>query len=160
MTNTTEQRKIDDFIRREVGHCVSQLVHELTEKAEHFPEYEEDIYGAHTGPVDYDLAAEEAGWEPYVDKYGANCWRDTADGETWCGAAVDLCEEFGIEADDYRQEVLEHWIVSDALARRLEEKGECVLRDFFGLTIWGRTTSGQAISLDSVIVGIYRDLQD
>lgn len=45
---------------------------------------------------------------------------------------------------------LEHWIVTDWLGARLFEKGEMV-SELFGLHIWGRTTSGQAIHMDNVI---------
>jgi hypothetical protein len=48
-------------------------------------------------------------------------------------------------------EIYEHWVVSSWLAGRLEERGEAVSRDFFGLTVWGRATTGQAISIDGVI---------
>ncbi len=56
--------------------------------------------------------------------------------------------------DEYAEEALEHWLVSDWLANRLREQGEMVV-DFMDLTIWGRTTSGQAIYIDSVIEDIY-----
>ena len=56
--------------------------------------------------------------------------------------------------EDYPDEALEHWLVSDWLANRLREEGEMVI-DFMDLTIWGRTTSGQAIYIDSVIEDIY-----
>ncbi len=68
--------------------------------------------------------------------------------------------QFRYDNDDenYPVEALEHWIVSDWLAGKLEEKGEMVLRDFLGLTIWGRTTSGQLIAADYVIEEITREL--
>ncbi len=56
--------------------------------------------------------------------------------------------------EDYPDEALEHWLISDWLANRLREEGEMVI-EFMGLTIWGRTTSGQAICIDSVIEAIY-----
>lgn len=59
-----------------------------------------------------------------------------------------------MEDEEDPAEALEHWIVTDWLARKLEERGEMV-GEFMGLTIWGRTTSGQAILLDSVICDIY-----
>lgn len=62
------------------------------------------------------------------------------------------------DIDPERDEVYEHWIVSGWLANRLEEKGEVVGRDICGLTIWGRCTTGQAISMDWVIGEIYREL--
>lgn len=54
-------------------------------------------------------------------------------------------------------DVLEHWIVSDWLADKLIAKGETVNKDFMGLVIWGRTTSGQHISQDYVIQQIYQE---
>ena len=65
---------------------------------------------------------------------------------------MEVCVQFNDE--DYPDEALEHWIVSDWLGKRLLEQGEMVI-DFMGLTIWGRTTSGQAIYIDSVIEDIY-----
>jgi len=56
--------------------------------------------------------------------------------------------------EDSPEEALEHWCISPWLGERLKEEGEMVI-DFLGLTIWGRTTSGQAIFLDSVIEEIY-----
>lgn len=66
--------------------------------------------------------------------------------------ARDFCDDFSIEPD--RAEVYEHWIVSSWLADKLEDRGYPVVRDFLGFTIWGRPTTGQAISLDSVILQI------
>ena len=37
----------------------------------------------------------------------------------------------------------------------MEEKDEMVTRDLFGLTVWGRTTTGQSISIDCVICDIF-----
>lgn len=69
----------------------------------------------------------------------------------------ELCEEEGIYVD--YPDVFEHWIVSDWLANRLEKHGEKVLRDFFGMTVWCRCTTGQAILLDSVISEICFELE-
>lgn len=57
--------------------------------------------------------------------------------------------------DPEQREVYEHWIVSRWLANRLEERGEVVNHNFLGLPIWGRCTTGQSISIDSVIEDIY-----
>lgn len=45
---------------------------------------------------------------------------------------------------------LEHWIVTPWLGSILSESGEMV-GELFDLHIWGRTTSGQAIYMDSSI---------
>lgn len=61
----------------------------------------------------------------------------------------EYAEDNGIEP--HEQEPLEFWIVTDWLARKLEHFGEKVDRDFEGVAVWARTTSGQAIKLDGVI---------
>jgi hypothetical protein len=68
------------------------------------------------------------------------------------------CDTLGIDLTDYDREVLEHWIVSDFLAEKLRENGETV-GELLGMTIWGRCTSGQAISMDWVIRKIASDMQ-
>jgi len=68
---------------------------------------------------------------------------------------LDEIEEFEDE-QDRPQEVFEWWIVSNRLIEKLKEKGEVVLED---RNIWGRTCSGQAILLDSVITDICEDLE-
>jgi hypothetical protein len=64
-----------------------------------------------------------------------------------------------IDEDDELEEfeVYEHWVVSNWLADKLRAKGE-IVEDYLGLTIWGRTTTGQRISLDSVIQEIVDDV--
>lgn len=47
-------------------------------------------------------------------------------------------------------EVLEWWLVTNWLAERLRDEGEVIVEDC-GCHWWGRTTSGQAIYMDSVI---------
>lgn len=67
----------------------------------------------------------------------------------------DFCRDQSIEPE--RSEVCEHWIVDNWFAGKLEAKGHPIARDFLGMTIWGRPTTGQSISLDSVILEIARD---
>ena len=55
-------------------------------------------------------------------------------------------------------EALQHFIVADWFADELEKRGEIVDKDFLGLTIWGRPTYGQAISLDYVVQDILKDI--
>lgn len=53
-------------------------------------------------------------------------------------------------------EVYEHWIVDDYFAQELKEHDQ-VVGEFAGFTIWGRCTTGQAISLDWVIRQIVKE---
>jgi hypothetical protein len=69
----------------------------------------------------------------------------------------DFCEEFRIDPDQI--EVYEHWIVSSWLQRKLAEKGHAT-GEVLGLTIWGRPTTGQSISMDSVMLEIANDLEN
>lgn len=66
-----------------------------------------------------------------------------------------VCNEYNLDTDQL--EVYEHWVISDWLQRKLAEKGE-ITGDVCGLTIWGRCTSGQSISLDGVIREITQEL--
>jgi hypothetical protein len=66
--------------------------------------------------------------------------------------------DYDDEEDCYR-EVYEHWIVSSWLGDKLEERGEKVIRNLFGLqAVWCRTTTGQAIAMDEVIQNIWDSL--
>ena len=69
----------------------------------------------------------------------------------------ELCREFNIDTDDFRDDVYEHYIISGWLAARLRERGE-VTGDLCGMTIWGRCCTGQAICLDHVIQEIACEL--
>lgn len=100
----------------------------------------------------YDINSISATAELHTDKM---CGFQTSEADDW----EDLCNLESIDTDDYEPEIFEHWIVSDWLARKLEDYGQLILRDFFGFTIWGRATTGQAISLDRVICDIYDDIQ-
>lgn len=71
-------------------------------------------------------------------------------------SAQEVCEENDIEP--YVREVYENWVVTDWLADKLINYGEKVQKDFAGLCVWARTTSGQMISMDVVIQKIYEDL--
>ena len=70
-----------------------------------------------------------------------------------CGKRIDV-ESLDVEP----VEIYEWWAVSSWLAGKLEEHGHPIHRDFYGLTVWGRPTTGQAISLDGVIRAIAREL--
>ena len=54
-------------------------------------------------------------------------------------------------------EVFEWWIVSGWLGRKLESKDELIIK-CGTVTIWGRTTTGQHITMDYVIEKIYENL--
>jgi len=82
---------------------------------------------------------------------------ESGDASTALEAWVDAFEAAGMDAPD-GSEVFEHWLVTDDLARRLKEQGEAIADDVEGMTIWGRSTTGQAIYSDGVIRDIARTI--
>lgn len=67
----------------------------------------------------------------------------------------DFCNEFDLEPE--RCEVYEHWIVSYWLGRKLADKGHPLV-DICSLNVWGRSCTGQAISMDHDILEIAREV--
>lgn len=130
MTITAKQ-----LVEREVIYCVSTLVHELMKDEK----YQEDLFPV-ASQDDWLSAARDAGYNGYQNQ---ECARE-------------YCDENNI--DPQITEAYEHWIITDWMADKLEARGEMVLRDFMGLTIWGRACTGQMICMDSVIEEICADL--
>ena len=174
-------RSIENMVRQEVIYSCSLLISELAKKPD--DEYYDDILTV-CSQENFRDAAEDEGWEvtsrndgilvlmksgfiydplnevvEHLDEledvdYADYEIEDPDDGDVWRS----LCECEGIEP--YKAEALEHWIVSDWLADRLKKYGEMVSTDIYGLTVWGRTCSGQAIASDYVIQRIYQDICD
>lgn len=136
-----------DLVQREVIYCVSQLVYEIAGK-------EPGCELMYPLP-DYESAALDAGITK--SKLNDGKWINTKSDEFCFDTAQEACEDAGIEP--YEREIFEHWIISNWLADKLAEKGERVDKDFFGLVVWGRTTTGQAIYLDSVIEEIAAEMK-
>ena len=158
----------DDLVRREVFYCVSSLVHTLAQTGfasgwqgesdlADVASLAEQAFELSAPLLDYEEAAADAGWTREVSRMaGTITYTHKDHGRYISEGWQDLCESCGIEP--FEREVFEHWIVSDWLADKLEERGEKVDRDFAGMTIWARTTTGQAISMDYVIGQIAADL--
>lgn len=148
----------EHLVDREVLVCVSSLVHTLSlgygqgSDAREVEQLTEQAFELSSPVTDCEAALIEAGFTLGED----GDWRDP-DGEDTCesDAASVLYET---ELDPEEREVYEHWAVTDWLAAKLEARGEKTDRDFGGLTVWARTTTGQAISMDSVIADICAEL--
>lgn len=86
-------------------------------------------------------------FENYLDADAALSLEEFDDEES---AARDACNSYGI--DPQIREIYEHWTVDSDMAHWLREQGEVVVDNFADcLTVWGRTTTGQSISMDAVI---------
>jgi len=126
------QQNAKRVVESHIYACASTLIYELSQK----PEYMDDLLALQT----------RTAWE--CDSCGhQDADRDELD---------ECCDE--AQAGDSTQsetelEVYEHWIVSDWLGRQLVKRGE-IVGEFMGLTIWGRTCTGQAVYLDEVIQDI------
>ena len=108
-----------------------------------------------TVEYNYDVIPDLAGGFRWIEKAEREQSEEQFDDEldAWC----DCCEINGIDPE--QNEAYEHWIVSKWLAEKLAAKGEMISQDIFGLTVWGRTCTGQAIMLDRVIAEIYQEMQ-
>ncbi len=143
------QQAVREFVQREVGDCASTLVYELLRMHEiEASEYYEDLLSVCSQTqwiASYTCDECEHEWEsePSNESIADECPK--------CGEITD----FHIDTETDPLEALEHWIVSGWLAEQLEKRGEMVGRDIFGLTVWGRRTSGQAILIDGVICDIF-----
>ena len=147
-----------DLVQREVIYCVSSLIYTLTKENKLDDEQAVELWTA----IDWDDACEA------IEETGAKFifkdeqWHIEIDGEIYNSdsSKQELIREYlDQDLSDYEREPLEHWLVTTWLGDRLEEKGEAVVRDFYGLNaIWCRCTSGMAIAYDHVIKEIYQDL--
>lgn len=170
------QERVAQFVNREVNYCVSGIVHTLA-----------NGYGSTEGDLSelcekaFELSCPIDDWADTVFDHVRNLDRDSVVAylENW-GFAVkddepledlrtamissiadegerDFCEENNL--DPFQREIYEHWIVSKFLANRLDRWGEKVDFDFDGLIIWGRTTTGQSISMDHLITQVYDEMK-
>ena len=131
---------------------VEELVPEVKEVTE---ETEDDcttyyIFAGSAEHFEDEDEAKESAIESVMPAIREVVWKITTDYEA-------ICTAHGL---DYEYtDVLEYWAVSGWLAGKLAEKGEAIA-EVCGLTVWGRCTSGQAISCDGVIELITEELHN
>ncbi len=154
MNETIEQRA-DRLVRQEVYVCLSSLVSTLAQgygqaTSDPLAELVNQAFELACPVDDYEEAAIQAGW---TETNGE--WRNKPSqfmsGQVYDDAKT-MCREENIEP--YQRDVFEHWAVSDWLADKLIERGEKVDKDFAGMCVWARSTTGQMISMDSCIEAI------
>lgn len=158
MTEPTEQ-ELARFIDANVHLCLSSLVSTLAQGAglPHegnlgpLADLAEQAFELCSPVDDYEEAARQEGW---ALSDAGTVYHHTHDDtfDTW----QEACEVYYIAPCEW--EIFEHWAVSNWFAEQLEARGERVDRDFAGLCIWGRTTTGQPIAMDAVVKAIWREL--
>ena len=158
----------EKLVEREVFYCASSLVHTLSQAYGHsvpdqMESLSEQAFELSCPLDDWEGAAIDAGWSkttstgewcrPYrKEEDEPHAW----DAITPAGTRMifeDTVEHacWRDDIEPHQREIFEHWIVSDWLADRLAERGEKVDKDFAGLPVWARTTTGQGIAQDWVI---------
>ena len=105
--------------------------------------------------LDYSSALIESGvarWDEIREQWISN----DDDADHWDDAKA-ACDDLYI--DPHEQETLEYWHVDSWIANQLRKQDENVVGlDGLNLRVWCRTTSGQAISIDSCIEQITENL--
>lgn len=162
-------RTPQQIVQAEVCACASYLVSTLAAGAEECADKDLNALAYQAlelaAPIeDWEEAAIQAGWEagsdnrfPISRNRTAIEQAERADNDGPCIYADDFedaCRHDNL--DPIQREVFEHWIVTDWFADCLIEQGEKVDKDFAGLCVWARTTTGQAIYADSVVEHIAR----
>ena len=161
---------LKDMINREVHTNASYLIQELSSNEK----YQDEILEFSTQP---DYAASVEYFINFTADYAQLCdildYCSIVSRENGLSAAnlrdkvftsiknkEETCKKLTEEFDlDYEYiEALKYWIVSDWLADKLEEQGELVTNNFYNLSIWGRSCSGQSIEIDYVMQTIYNNL--
>lgn len=146
-TESELQDKVGKFVCREVIQCVSNLIYTLgkTEGLHLYDAFPHLYKGAPTYGVS---SCNSCG----------NSWEsEPLGGLTPCPECNKRDCDF--EPTEYA-DICEHFIVSNWLADKLADKEEAIEKDFYGLNIWGRSCSGQAIRVDDVIRDIWKELQE
>lgn len=159
-------RTPEDIVRAEVCACASSLIATLAAGVTAPESFNatgtavndicEQAFDLAAPIDDWDEAAIQAGWikdgvwhgydhDKYPNWLAAETNGECSNHDT----AQEACEANDI--DPYQREVFEHWIVTEWLAEKLEAQGEKVDKDFDGLCIWARTTTGQMIAADAVL---------
>ena len=167
-----KQRIASEFVEREVLANVNMMVefilsHESSEAPFSMDDVENmfilpEYYGEHAnfeGGTEEQRDAEIERLEALADE-AYDLWDALAD-EAYNNDASEkegtirdeIAELEGLENEP--QEVLAWWLVSGWLAEKLRDAGEPVIMDE---NLWGRTTSGQAIHMDAVIIDICESL--
>lgn len=142
--NAEFQQLTQDRMNKEINGCISCLVDDLAKDQN----YTDELLPVLTKEDWVSAAVENKDSDPEL--YSE--FRESIENDFDEADAREYCERCDIDPEF--NEALEHWLVSSWLYDKLETRGEMVT-EFKGLRIWGRTTSGQSISIDSVIVDIF-----
>lgn len=134
------RKNIDQFVSAEVNTCVTSMVDYVLGKSwedANAPFTWDDVSNA------YEYVCPECG-ETILSSDDDHAACEYCD---WTGGSDELATEL--------QDIFEWWSVSGWLCERLKEEGCPVIED---QNLWGRTCTGQSITLDGVIEKIFNDV--
>lgn len=139
---------IQELVQREIIYCVSTLIYNLTQERKLDDNLDIDLWIAEDWDAAEDDITDTGAKIIFQDNKYHLVFNEAIHYSTSSKREL-IREYFNGNMSDYEVEPLEHWLVSNWLADRLEEHGETIVRDFYGLeAIWCRCTSGQAIYCD------------
>ena len=158
---TNHATMLDRIVREEVFTLANEFVQELSDKlpslGETHPEVMvkddyrsavEDAIRGESPDILRDVVCDHLGLEPVTDPKAI-----LADIEA-DGAWGEVADHLGLEPQTI--EALQFWLISEWLAEQLEDVGALVARDVMGLSVWGRTECGQALSADADLRAVVR----
>ncbi len=176
------QRVCDAYVRRHIGPCVSSLMYDVGQNLEDCArifdfDYDEALgwfqIPDYESAVDYFVDKAEFCELEWIGGEFGNLVIPPFDGEATdeqideartyvkplvSDNAEEIAQHFDLEPDYI--EIYEHWIVDSSwFANQLKKYGQVVF-DFGGLTIFGRCTTGQSLSLDGFLRRMVRDLPE
>jgi len=179
LTSTDKYNLADRLVKNEVLLNVSYMVSEVAKLATQVPDeiaiYEDllEVSFEEAEPLDAKRECQLLGWEKademevsrvdgYCTDYNIKDIEELSHGyglktvyinldkqgehDYYIDSWEELAENQGIDLEQEPLETLEYWAVTNWLASKLNNTVETL-----GMTIWGRTCSGQAIALDGDI---------
>ena len=183
---TLFQRACEKFVERNVIYCVSSLMYDIGQNLEASAKIFDFDYDEAIGWFQRDDWEEPVAWFirkdatlDQLEEIAGSDWDEIVVKVVGEGSVADFLddthgllreevlksvtdfEEVGREynLDPYVTEVYEHHIIDRYYYQDLLSEGEIVF-EFGGMLIWGRTTTGMAISMDSVTRRLVRELPD
>lgn len=176
------QRVCDAYVRRHIGPCVSSLMYDVgrnLEECSHIFDFDYDEALGWFQVPDYESAvsdfvdnAEFCELEWIGEEFGTLVMshfegnvtdKQLEEVRAYVKTIIsDNAEEIGkhFDLEPNYDDVHEHWIVdSNWFADELKKYGQVVF-EFGGLTIFGRCTTGQSLSLDGWARSMVRDLPE
>ena len=133
------QKDLEQFVSNNVIACQSSLVAHLLSEGDGVEGFCYDDITNYFTPTCPNCGYKGDDFEELAD--------DARNGTKWICPSCN--KELDDEPDTEQQEIMEWWLVNEWFSKKLIAVGEPVLDNDYGIW-WGRTCSGQAISMDAM----------